>query len=389
MNQNLNILELFSGIGGSTQGFINSGYTFNQHYFSEVDKHAIANYQYNFKNATYIGPVQSVIGAAIKRPHIITFGSPCQDFSLAGKKQGLNGQRSSLIMEAITIINYYKPSVFIWENVKGAFSSNGGADFWAILAAFANIGGYRLEWQLLNTSWFLPQNRERIYLVGHLTGASEPGVFPITKNGRLFTEAENTNNGQSQTQHSSTISTKQGNRSTDTFIVPKNAHKLTAGGKSGGLHSDMTLIKQINPAQEFGNQPMQQNRVYDTTGLMATLSAHRTEGKVNILVPEVKAVLIPNRKEKRQNGRQFKNEGEPSFTVTSQDLDGVKINQTIRRLTEIECERLQGFADDFTKYGNYNGIIKTIAKTQRYKLIGNAVTTNVVAAIASKLNILK
>ena len=85
-------------------------------------------------------------------------------FSLAGKRKGMEGARSSLILEAIRLINECRPRVFIWENVKGTFSSNDGEDFAAILKAFADIGGYRLEWQLCNTSWFLPQNRERIYL---------------------------------------------------------------------------------------------------------------------------------------------------------------------------------------------------------------------------------
>jgi len=392
LKQNLTILELFSGIGGFTKGFLNAGYTFANHYFSEVDKHAIANYQYNFKNAKPLGAVTTICQQRIERPHIITFGSPCQDFSLAGKQQGLNGQRSSLIMEAIKIIAHYKPSVFIWENVKGTFSSNGGADFWAILAAFANIGCYTIEWQLLNTSWFLPQNRERIYLVGHLATASEPGVFPIKE---------------------SDFRTFEG--STNTSIV----RAFTAGGKSGGHHSGMTLIKEVNPSlsysitasyskgkygksrgtlikqlnnsKQFGNQPKQQNRVYDPSGIMATIGAHRSDNKTNILVekPIVKSVLTPDRIEKRQNGRRFKETNEPSFTLTSQDLHGVQINQTIRRLTEIECERLQGFPDDWTKFGKYNGEVKQIAKTQRYKLIGNAVTTNVVSAIASKLNIIK
>jgi DNA (cytosine-5)-methyltransferase 1 len=108
---------------------------------------------------------------------------------LAGKRKGLEGERSSLIEYAIRLVTDIRPSVFIWENVKGAFSSNSGADFWAILQAFANIGNYRLEWQLLNTKWFLPQNRERIYLIGHIANRSEPGVFPITENDARIDES--------------------------------------------------------------------------------------------------------------------------------------------------------------------------------------------------------
>ena len=150
---------------------------------SEVDKHAIAVYKHQFKNAEYVGSVTDVRAEQLPKIDIITFGSPCQDFSLAGKRKGMGGDRSSLILEAIRLIGECRPGVFIWENVKGTFSSNAGEDFAAILQAFANIGGYRLEWQLLNTSWFprTPQNRERIYLVGYSakTKRNWTGVFPI------------------------------------------------------------------------------------------------------------------------------------------------------------------------------------------------------------------
>ena len=225
-------LDLFSGCGGFAKGIQEAGHKITKHYFSEVDKHAIANYKYNFNNATYTGPIQTISRI---NADIITFGSPCQDFSLAGKRKGMDGSRSSLILEAIRIIGESRPSVFIWENVKGTFSSNNGADFWAILAAFANIGGYRLEWQLLNTSWFLPQNRERIYLVGHLAGRSEPGVFPIQETDFVNNELEELS------------------KSTKRQLV----RCLTRRGQDD-LHSGMQLlrVKQINDAKEFGSVPI-------------------------------------------------------------------------------------------------------------------------------------
>ena len=161
----MKIIDLFSGIGGFALGFQRAGYQFTEHYFSEIDKQAIANYKYNFPHAKYIGDITTLHGGDFTDIDIITFGSPCQDFSLAGRREGLKGNKSSLIAHAIALIAQLRPSVFVWENVKGAFSSNARTDFWAILQAFANLGGYRLEWQLLNTSWLLPQNRERIYLI--------------------------------------------------------------------------------------------------------------------------------------------------------------------------------------------------------------------------------
>jgi DNA (cytosine-5)-methyltransferase 1 len=185
MKKKINHLDLFSGIGGFHLGFERAGYKVTS-FFSEIDKHAIAVYNHQFKNSTYVGSVTDLRGSDLPTIDLLTFGSPCQDFSLAGKRKGMEGERSSLILEAIRLIKECRPRVFIWENVKGTFSSNAGEDFAAILQEFAHIGGYRLEWQLLNTSWFLPQNRERIYLVGY---SAEPrrdwrGVFPVETNER-------------------------------------------------------------------------------------------------------------------------------------------------------------------------------------------------------------
>jgi len=447
MKKEIDILELFSGIGGFSKGFIDAGYTIKNHSFSEIDKHAIANYKYNFKDAEHIGSVTDVRG--IKTPDVLTFGSPCQDFSIAGKRMGMEGQRSSLIGEAIRLIAELRPAVFIWENVKGTFSSNNGQDFWAIIAAFANIGGYRLEWQLVNTSWFLPQNRERIYLIGHLAGRSKPGVFPFTENGGLFNKQKGTIQRRPQAENSTTIKQGFGNKADDTFIsVPKIAGCLTGGGHSGGLHSDMTTIK-VNSATKKGYEVAQEGdsinfsnpnsetrrgrvgkvvaQTLDTQGNQAVMiphisrtdeaKAHRKASMANgkdhtpfqgkkiewkisdvmntITCATQKDNLVKSgtwRTHKDGNGfRELKSELAGTLPARARE-DGsgqavISIQNQIRRLTEIECEKLQGFPDNWTKYGDYNGAIKEIARTQRYKMCGNAVTVAVVKAIAERLAI--
>ena len=289
------LLELFSGIGGFGKGLEDAGFTFRKIYFSEIDKHAIANYKYNFKNAKYIGKVEDVLRSGIERPDIITFGSPCQDFSHVGERRGLLGTKSSLISQAITAISFYRPDIFIWENVKGAFTSNNSEDFWAIIQAFADIGGYGCEWQLVNSSWVLPQNRERIYLVGHLHKRFENWreIFPFVKSDCLSEGTNDSNTNRLKTQICGTISTRFGGRPTDTFILMK-------------------------PKKDI-------------------IAEHLINGK------------------------------------------------QVRRFTETECERLQGFPDDWTKFGNYNGIINEISATQRYKLIGNSVSKMMVEIIGHKL----
>lgn len=373
----INQLDLFSGIGGFHLGFERAGYKVNS-FFSEIDKHAIAVYKHQFPNSTYVGSVTDVRGADLPTIDLITFGSPCQDFSLAGKRKGMEGQRSSLILEAIRLIRECRPSVFVWENVKGTFSSNDGADFWAIIQAFTNIGGYRLEWQLLNTSWFLPQNRERIYLVGYSANPSGRGVFPIGEDGSTTASNE---------------------------------------------------IKQIGTRRDSngGQQPYQQHRVYDADGILPALNQGKSDLIVNVKsatsdgyeqaeVGDSINLSNPNSETRRgrvgkqkaqtletscnqavvqpvqigqssktyaaQNGTLIGKDGQDAFTIRSSNPNGVNDGYHIRRLTPIECERLQGFPDDHTAYGNYDGEVRPMSNTQRYKQCGNAVTVDVVAAVA-------
>ena len=185
------------------------------------------------------------------------------------------------------------------------------------MRTIADIGFYECEWQLVNTAWIRPQNRERVFFVGHLRGKSRPEVFPITKNDRLF---------------------------------------IPAPGKT-------THVFQAITATDYKGLSKQRSNC---------VAIH---------------VLTPERKEKRQNGRRFKEDGEPMFTLNCQDRHGIFDGHKLRRITPLESERLQGFPDGWTMYGNYDGEIKSISDNQRYKQLGNAVTTDMPRMIAERLSI--
>ena len=374
----INQLDLFSGIGGFHLGFERAGYEVTS-YFSEVDKHAIAVYKHQFKNSTYVGSVTDVRGGDLPRIDLITFGSPCQDFSQAGSRRGLTGDRSSLIAEAIRLIGECRPRVFIWENVKGAFSSNDGADFAAILQAFVDIGGYRLEWQLLNTSWFLPQNRERIYLVGHLAEARGDwrGVFPITENDRLLTELNTYEKEQYRKEELSGVSARTISSATakmardQTYIKVKSA---TSTGYDIATEGDAINLTAINSTTRRGRVGKQQAQTLDTLCEQA------------VVTPKI--IGYSRDAKGKVTDRHLKDEAGTIHTGSGGggNTDQFVQDYRIRRLTPIECERLQGFPDNHTSKGIYDGEIKEMSNTQRYKQCGNAVTVDVVQAIAERLH---
>lgn len=354
----IKVLDLFSGIGGFHLGLEKAGFEVES-YFSEIDKYAIDVYSNNFKNATYVGSVTDVRGGDLPDIDAITFGSPCQDFSLAGKRKGLGGQRSSLISEAIRLIGEKRPRFFIWENVKGTFSSNNREDFAAILQAFTNIGGYRLEWQLLNTKWFLPQNRERIYLVGYLANGSGGQVFPIGESG------EPTNELQGQQGSACTVLARYEAGANGSYVVER---KLDAQEKiiSGTwrTHKDGEGFREV----KGGDAP--------------TIPARaREDGSGQ---PVVKVLGYTRDAKGNVTDR---NEKDECNTLHSSSGQGGNTDQfikqgKIRRLTPMECERLQGFPDNWTAMGKEMG---DISDTQRYKMCGNAVTVDVVAAVAKNI----
>jgi DNA (cytosine-5)-methyltransferase 1 len=387
----INHLDLFSGIGGFHLGFERAGYEITS-YFSEIDKHAIAVYKHQFPTSTYVGSVTNVRGADLPRINLITFGSPCQDFSLAGNRKGMEGQRSSLVLEAIRLISECRPSVFVWENVKGTFSSNDGADFWAIIQAFTNIGGYRLEWQLLNTSWFLPQNRERIYLVGYSTTTSGGGVFPIGEDSGAVASAEvkqigtrlDSNSGtqpyqQDRVYDADGILPALNSGKSDLILRVKSATSL---GYEEATSGDTIYTSRTQSETRRGRVGKQKAQTLETSCNQAVVQPNYTYEKVNETIRrndfregEVKAMDLYN-----------KTLRDESPTLTQPEHNGISLfdGYRIRRLTPIECERLQGFPDQHTAYGNYDGEVKPMSNTQRYKQCGNAVTVDVVAAVAKK-----
>tara|TARA_R110002012_G_scaffold7104_3_gene33552 strand:- start:1897 stop:3114 length:1218 start_codon:yes stop_codon:yes gene_type:complete len=400
------VFSMFSGVGGFEMGLLTSGKQVRLVGYSEIDKYAIQIFESKYKGIKNYGSATDIDETKLPDFDLLVGGFPCQAFSVAGKRGGFDDTRGTLFFDVARILRHKKPKHFILENVKGLLSHDSGRTFQTILKVLADIG-YLVQWEVCNSKNFgVPQNRERVYLVGHLRGQSRPKVFPIRKVG--------SENNQNNHPKEITKDLPQAYRVYDT-----NGVSTTLRAVGGGVGAK-TGLYQVGMIARNGKV------IHKDTA--TCLDANYFKGFDNMgqrTGVEIRACLTPDRHNKRQNGRRFKDDGEPMFTLTSQDKHGVMITEAtskgyavakegdsinlsvpnsktrrgrvgkqiaqtldtgvqqytlrssrIRRLTPTECERLQGFPDGWTE---------GVSDTQRYKCLGNAVTTNVVSEIAKRL----
>ena len=337
-------------------------------YSVEWDKHKRKIYGIIFGGEPEGADIREVHANDIPRSDIWTFGAPCQDFSIAGTRSGLEGDRSSLIREVFRLVREtqeeHRPKYLLYENVKGMLSSNKGFDYLEILSEMESLG-YDIEWQLLNSKNFgVPQNRERVFTLGHLRGGGGRKIFPI--------------GGADQPIEINIVGNTKGE---DNTRIGTRDNIYDTSGVMGCLQaSDYKQPKQIM-VKGMLDIPGQENirRVYDPDGIspcLTTMEGGNRQPKI-----EVRACLTPNRLEKRQNGRRFKEPGEPMFTLTKQDIHGVALGCRIRKLTPKECWRLQGVNDETTDKVAKAGI----SDSQMYRGAGDSCTVNVIYEIAKKL----
>lgn len=177
----MKFIDMFAGMGTIRMGLEKAGHECV--YSIEWDKHKRKIYKIIFGGEPEGADIRQVRANELPRADIWAFGAPCQDFSIAGEREGLEGDRSSMVLQVFRLAREldkeHRPTYLLYENVKGMLSSNKGFDFLEILYQMDSLG-YDVEWQLLNSKNFgVPHNRERVYTLGSLRGRSTRKVFPI------------------------------------------------------------------------------------------------------------------------------------------------------------------------------------------------------------------
>lgn len=327
----MKFLDLFAGIGGFRLGMERAGHECIG--FCEIDKFARASYKaiHDTTGEIELHDITTVSDDFIRsigNVDVICGGFPCQAFSIAGKRRGFEDTRGTLFFQIARFASVLKPRYLFLENVKGLLHHDGGATFGTILETLEELG-YDVEWQVLNSKHFgVPQNRERVFIIGHSRGTSGRKIFPI---GNSYEK----------------IDKLPGERNTTNTLV---ARYPACQSGSFIIENQQASVTHVKEATKKGY-------AVATVGDSVNLSH-------------------PNSKTRR--GRVGKQIANTILTGTEQGV--VSEDLRIRKLTPRECWRLQGFPDyAFDRAQQVN------SDSQLYKQAGNSVTVNVIEAIAKEL----
>lgn len=354
----MKFIELFAGIGAFRLGLERTGHECV--WANEWLERPRSIYAKNFGEQPDGRDIRDVSAGDIPSADLLVGGFPCATFSVAGKRTGfsLDDTRGTLAFEMFRLASEKSIPYLLFENVKGLLNHDEGRTFEIILEVLDGLG-YDCQWELLDSQNFgVPQHRERIFLIGNLRGNPRPKVFPIGRASRSNDEA----NSQE----------RKGREGFFSDISPT----LDAHYYKGGNARQYVVQTESRRDKEM--------RTY-TEGIVPTLTAQMGTGGGN--VPYVRPMLDIARVNKSPNGRLIKDDGDPMYTITAQDRHGVQIGDedgfAIRKLTPLECERLQGLPDGWTEF-YHDG--RRVSDSERYERCGRTITIPVVEAIGRRLH---
>ena len=359
----MKFLDLFAGIGGFRLGMESAGHECVG--FCEIDRFARASYQaiHDTKGEIELHDITTVSDEFIRgigRVDIICGGFPCQAFSIAGNRRGFEDTRGTLFFEIARFASILRPKYLFLENVKGLLNHENGITFETIISTLDELG-YNVEWQVLNSKDFgVPQNRERVFIIGHSRRYRSRFLFPLS--------GENQPTSSQSVIKIGNVNPSGNGMNGEVYQADGLAPTLTTNkGEGQKIAIKSNTIKQFGVLQPNFNQC---GVVYETDGIAPTIRAYQGGG----LEPKI-----------IQRGHGYNQGGEhdiaPTLTSNSyHENNHLSDGFRIRKLTPRECWRLQGFPDwAFDKAQEVN------SNSQLYKPAGNSVTVNVIVAIAERL----
>ncbi|SFC79899.1 DNA cytosine methyltransferase [Ruminococcus albus] len=407
-------LDMFAGIGGFRSGLEKVG-GFECVGYCECDKFAKQAYEalYDTRKELYFDDARKIDPKELPDIDLICGGFPCQSFSIAGKRRGFDDVRGTLFFEIARIAAVKRPRYLLMENVPGLLSHDKGRTFETILQTLDELG-YDVAWQVLNSADFgVPQARKRVFIIGFLRGECSGRVLSFTDanpktlikripgregcrvyspEGLSITLTGNAGGfgGRSGLYEILGLPIKSLTKTGYQIAVPGDSIDLAyadMNSRRGRVGHDIAHTVTPSATQGFYSvKCIDLNPEPAITELARCITArqnngmstHKGEKSAALLLEKPIPVLTPMKEKVRQQGRRFKDPDDPMFTITVTDRNGVMYNGLIRKLMPLECWRLQGFTDEQFSKVKAAGI----SNAQLYKQAGNAVTVNVIAALA-------
>lgn len=432
MKPHINYLSSFTGVAGFDLGLDRAGMKCVGQI--EIDKHCRSVLRYHYPNIKRYGNIENVETEELESVELISGGFPCQDLSVAGKRKGLAGSRSGLFFEFARIVSELKPRWFVLENVPGLLSSQEGRDF-AIILRWLEKCGYLQAWRIFDSQYFrVAQRRRRVFIVGSLgDGSCAEILFESESLCRNPAEGRKTGEGttpdvEGGVRISGPLSARDykdpgvdGCNFESAKMVP--VATLRSGG-CGGVPSsrgEHLVCGAVSAKWAKGTGGPAGDECYNLVSVTETGRGFWSEGKPRLRVstaPSQPQTIIAQQVQWASGGgkvlndtvQSLRSEAEHNYQFIAYRTSGnmgvmkqgdktaalncatdpnqniVRSKMSVRRLTPRECERLQGFPDDWTRYGiDENGNKIKISDTQRYKMMGNAVTVSVSEWIGKRI----
>ncbi len=361
----IDVFEAFAGYGGGSFALGKANIPHRLIGYSEIDKWASKCYEQNHGDVPAYGDITKINWNDVPDFDLLLGGFPCQDISIAGK-QDLNKGRSILVFDLIKALKIRQPKYFLFENVS-AIEQEKFKEFLRSAENGMRDAGYKVYRREMNSKDFgIPQSRSRIWFIGYRKDiASTFGFSPYpTETGCKSILMDLLDDEVPEKYYLSKDATEllfRNDRRLKETLCNVNGNSLTLLARD---YKDPKCI-------ELTSNQSQGARVYNPNGLAISINSN---GGGMGAKTGLYAVLTPNRESKRQNGRRFKESGEPMFTLTGQDIHGISDGKIIRKLTPTECFRLMGFSD-----GEIN--LDGFSDTQKYRLAGNGWDVNLVSKI--------
>lgn len=376
----MNYLSVCSGIEAATVAWHEMGW--NPLAFSEIEKFPSEVLKHHYPTVPNLGDMTKYKewDFGTNRLDLLVGGTPCQSFSVAGLRKGLDDPRGNLALTYVGILDKFRPKWFVWENVQGVLSSSGGRDFGSFLGAVAELG-YGFSYRVLDAQYFgVAQRRKRVFVVGHL-GNWQPTAKVLFESESLCGNTKASI--KSWQEIAPTITARFGaSRNNYEEIAPfyssEKSATLTASG-AGFSRPGHTSTAHENYVAIQGNLIGRDTGGPQGIGVAENAPMYTlTKGDVHAVAHAFKV-----RGGCEGGGKGYLGQDEKAFTISCNQDQNLYQNMQVRRLTPIECERLQGFPD------NYTNIKENCPDGPRYKALGNSMAVPVMKWIGNRIQMVE